>query len=71
MKNANRKGKKLGPYAIGRSTPVFVTRLPEAELRELSREMIPTTPLEHHLTRALLDVPIDWIGIQIEKDHSE
>jgi hypothetical protein len=70
MRNADRKGRKLGPYRCG-GTPCFVTLVPDAEVREMADAMVPTTPLEHHLTRALLGVPIEWLAMHDPSNPSK
>lgn len=63
VKNAGRKGRRLGAYRRG-TTPCYVTLLPDEEVREMADAMVPTTPFEHHMTRTLLDVPVEWVTMR-------
>ena len=59
MKNADRKGRKLGAYGRRSGSPLFVTFLTPLELAELEEDSRPATALEQVITRALLDFPIE------------
>jgi hypothetical protein len=64
MKNAGRKGKRLGAYGTMQTTPCYVTLVPDEELREMADAMVPTTPYQHLMTRVLIDTPVEWVTMQ-------
>jgi hypothetical protein len=68
VKNAGRRGRKLGPYRTAPVTPVYVTRVPDDELADMARSMVPATPWEHAVTRAVLDVDIRFTPQGSEND---
>jgi hypothetical protein len=47
-----------------------VTLVSGDEMREMADAMVPITPLEHLMTRVLLDVPIEWLTMNGARDDA-